>query len=117
MIVGVVKESFPGEARVAMVPGLVPQLAKAGIEVMIESGAGTAAGFLDEEYTAKGAKVVGGRREVYEGADVIAIGELLDYLNPVKLREPDEQDEEIEYTRIVDRPEYQQLMFPFAQEP
>ena len=64
MIVGVVKESFPGEARVAMVPGLVPQLAKAGIEVMIESGAGTAAGFLDQEYTAKGAKVVGGRREV-----------------------------------------------------
>jgi len=72
MIVGVVKESFPGEARVAMVPALVPQLAKAGVEVMIESGAGIAAGFLDEEYTAKGAKVVNGRQEVFQGADVIA---------------------------------------------
>ena len=72
MIVGVVKESFPGEARVAMVPGLVPQLAKAGVELMIESGAGNAAGFLDEEYTAKGAKVVHGRQEVFQSADVIA---------------------------------------------
>ena len=46
MIVGIVKESFPGEARVAMVPALIPQLAKAGMEVVIESGAGDAAGCL-----------------------------------------------------------------------
>ena len=61
MIVGIVKESFPDEARVAMVPALVPQLAKAGIEVIIESGAGTAAGFLDEEYSSKGAKIIASR--------------------------------------------------------
>jgi NAD(P) transhydrogenase subunit alpha len=72
MIVGIVKESFPNEARVAMVPALIPQLAKAGIEVIIESGAGDAAGFLDEEYSAKGAKVVSGRAEVFQGADLIA---------------------------------------------
>jgi NAD(P) transhydrogenase subunit alpha len=72
MIVGIVKESFPGEARVAMVPALVPQLAKAGIEVVIESGAGDAAGFLDDEYNAKGAKVVSGRAEVFQTADLIA---------------------------------------------
>jgi NAD(P) transhydrogenase subunit alpha len=72
MIVGVVKESFPGEARVAMVPALVPQMAKAGIEVVIESGAGDAAGFLDAEYSAKGAKVVSGRAEVFKTADLIA---------------------------------------------
>jgi len=72
MIVGVVKESFPNEARVAMVPGLVPQLAKAGIEVVIESGAGDAAGFLDTEYSAKGAKVVSDRAEVFKTADLIA---------------------------------------------
>jgi NAD(P) transhydrogenase subunit alpha len=72
MIVGIVKESFPNEARVAMVPALVPQLAKAGIEVVIESGAGDAAGFLDSEYTAKGAKVVSGRTEVFQTADLIA---------------------------------------------
>jgi NAD(P) transhydrogenase subunit alpha len=72
MIVGIVKESFPNEARVAMVPALLPQLAKAGIEVVIESGAGEAAGFLDEEYSAKGAKVVSGRAEVFGSAEVIA---------------------------------------------
>ena len=72
MIVGIVKESFPNEARVAMVPALLPQLAKAGIEVVIESGAGDAAGFLDAEYSAKGAKVLPGRAEVFKTADVIA---------------------------------------------
>jgi NAD(P) transhydrogenase subunit alpha len=72
MIVGIVKESFPNEARVAMVPSLVPQLAKAGIEVVIESGAGEAAGFLDKEYSAKGAKVVPERAEVFRTADAIA---------------------------------------------
>ncbi len=72
MIVGIVKESFPNEARVAMVPALVPQLAKAGMEVVIESGAGDAAGFLDDEYSAKGAKVVSERAEVFQTADLIA---------------------------------------------
>jgi NAD(P) transhydrogenase subunit alpha len=72
MIVGVVKESFPDEARVAMVPALVPQLAKAGIEVVIESGAGDAAGFLDTDYSAKGAKVVPGRADVFKTAELIA---------------------------------------------
>ena len=72
MIVGIVKESFPNEARVAMVPALVPQLAKADIEVVIESGAGFDAGFLDEEYSAKGAKVVSSRAEVFQTADLIA---------------------------------------------
>ena len=72
MIVGIVKESFPNEARVAMVPALLPQLAKAGIEVVIESGAGDAAGFLDDEYSAKGAKVVSDRAEVFQSAEVIA---------------------------------------------
>ena len=72
MIVGIVKESFPNEARVAMVPALIPQLAKAGIEVVIESGAGDDAGFLDQEYSDKGAKVVSGRAEVFSSADLIA---------------------------------------------
>ncbi len=72
MILGIVKESFPNEARVAMVPPLLPQLAKAGIEVVIESGAGSDAGFLDSEYSAKGAKVLPTRAEVFAQADVIA---------------------------------------------
>jgi len=72
MIVGVVKESFPGERRVALVPAMLPQLAKAGIEVLVESGAGEAAGFQDAEYTDKGATVAAGRGEVFQRTDVIA---------------------------------------------
>jgi NAD(P) transhydrogenase subunit alpha len=43
MIVGVPRETFPGERRVALVPALIPTLAKAGCEVMVEAGAGEAA--------------------------------------------------------------------------
>ncbi len=71
MIVGVPKESFPGERRVALVPLVVPVLAKAGMEVVIEAGAGEAAGYLDAEFAAKGAQVLPGRAEVFQKADII----------------------------------------------
>ena len=58
MIVGVPRETYPGERRVALVPIVIPNLAKSGIEVVIEAGAGVAAGFPDAEYAAKGAKVL-----------------------------------------------------------
>ncbi|HEY2147021.1 MAG TPA: NAD(P)(+) transhydrogenase (Re/Si-specific) subunit alpha, partial [Pirellulales bacterium] len=58
MKIAVLKETFPGERRVALVPASVPVLAKAGVEVWIESGAGEAAGFLDSQYAEKGAKIV-----------------------------------------------------------
>jgi NAD(P) transhydrogenase subunit alpha len=71
MIVGVPKESFPGERRVALVPSVIPNLTKAKMEVVMESGAGLEAGFLDADYTAKGAKLVTGRAEVFSAADVV----------------------------------------------
>lgn len=71
MIVGVPRESFPGERRVAMVPAVVPSLTKAGLEVVVEAGAGTQAGYLDADYTAKGAKILPSRAEVFGAADVI----------------------------------------------
>lgn len=58
MKIAVIKERFPGERRVALTPGNVPQLTKAGMEVLIERGAGTAAGFLDDDYASKGAQLV-----------------------------------------------------------
>jgi NAD(P) transhydrogenase subunit alpha len=57
MIVGVAKETVAGERRVALVPDLVPKLTGAGLEVVVQSGAGAAAGFLDPVYVAKGARV------------------------------------------------------------
>ena len=70
MIIAALKETFPGERRVALVPAVVAALEKKGVEVIIESGAGEAAGFPDELYTAKGAKIVDSRAEAFATADV-----------------------------------------------
>src|SRR5258708_38977177 len=71
MIVGVPRESYPGERRVALVPTVIPHLTKAGIEVVIEAGAGVEAGFPDAEYAAKGARVLADRAEVFRAADIV----------------------------------------------
>jgi len=71
MIVGVPREIFPGERRVAVVPGVVPTLAKAGLEVVVEAGAGVEAGYSDADYESKGAKIVASRGDVFAGADIV----------------------------------------------
>ena len=71
MIVGVPRETYPGERRVALVPIVIPNLSKAGIEVVLEAGAGVAAGFPDAEYAAKGARVLNTRAEVFSAADIV----------------------------------------------
>jgi NAD(P) transhydrogenase subunit alpha len=71
MIVGVPCESYPGERRVALVPAVIPNLTKAGLEVVIEAGAGTQAGYLDDEYSAKGGKILRERAEVFRAADIV----------------------------------------------
>ena len=71
MIVGVPRESFPGELRVALTPAVVPSLAKAGIEVVLETGAGVGAGYPDAEYLSKGAKLLPQRADVFRTADIV----------------------------------------------
>ncbi|HVC00129.1 MAG TPA: Re/Si-specific NAD(P)(+) transhydrogenase subunit alpha [Candidatus Dormibacteraeota bacterium] len=71
MVIGVPKEIYPGERRVALVPAVLPNLKKAGLEVVIEAGAGAEAGYPDAEYEAKGAKILAGRAQVFSTADVI----------------------------------------------
>ncbi len=71
MIVGVPKESYPGERRVALVPVVIPNLTKAGLEVVVESGAGEQAGYPDALYVEKGAKIVPNRAVVFSTADII----------------------------------------------
>ena len=71
MIVGVPRESFPGERRVALVPAVIPNLAKAGLEVVVEAGAGVEAGYPDADYAAKGAKILPQRAEVFRNANII----------------------------------------------
>ena len=71
MIVGVPRESFPGERRVALVPAVIPTLAKAGLEVVVEAGAGFEAGYPDADFVAKGAKILPQRAEVFRAANII----------------------------------------------
>jgi NAD(P) transhydrogenase subunit alpha len=71
VIVGVPKESFPGERRVALVPSVIANLAKAGLEVAVETGAGVEAGYPDAAYAEKGGKVLPNRAAVFSTADII----------------------------------------------
>src|SRR5690349_6842075 len=70
MILGVPKETFAGERRVAIAPQSVPAFIKGGVEVVVESGAGDAAGFPDAAYTDAKARI-GTRADVY-AADILA---------------------------------------------
>jgi NAD(P) transhydrogenase subunit alpha len=68
---GTPRETFPQERRVAVIPRQCEVLKKAGLEVIIEQSAGVAAGFPDEMYVARGARI-GSREDVFREADVIA---------------------------------------------
>jgi NAD(P) transhydrogenase subunit alpha len=71
VIIGVPKEIYPGERRVALVPAVLPTLIKAGFEVQIQTGAGVEAGYPDSAYSDKGAKIVADRAAVFGAADII----------------------------------------------
>ncbi len=70
MKVGVAKETFPGEKRVALTPASVPTLKKLGLEVLVQAGAGLVAGYEDSNYVDKGAQIVPTRGDVF-GADIV----------------------------------------------
>jgi len=71
MIVGVPKETYPNERRVALIPATVPSLTRARLEVVVESGAGSEAGFPDAAFEAKGARIASDRAGVFSQADLI----------------------------------------------
>jgi len=71
MIVGVPRESFPGERRVGLVPAAIPNLTKAGLEVVMESSAGAEAGYPDADYASAGAKILPTRADVFSTADIL----------------------------------------------
>ena len=72
MIIGIPRETHPGEHRVALTPAAVGLLAKKNLTLHVQSGAGTAAGFTDAQYTKAGATIVDDRATVFREADVIA---------------------------------------------
>ena len=69
--VGVPRETYPGERRVALTPRAAEALIKAKVSVMVESSAGLSAGFTDEEYVKRGVRIAA-RAEVFQSSDVIA---------------------------------------------
>jgi len=71
LILGVPKETFPGERRVALTPGVLPSLAKAGHEVLVERGAGEGAFYPDQAFVEKGGRIAVSRAEVFASAQVI----------------------------------------------
>jgi len=70
-VIGIPKEIFPGERRVATVPEVVPKLAKLGFGVLVQSGAGEAASISDEAYAAAGATIVPDAASLWSRADIV----------------------------------------------
>jgi NAD(P) transhydrogenase subunit alpha len=71
LTIGVPRETFAGEKRVATVPEVVEKLIKLGFGVNVEAGAGAAANFDDTSYEAAGARIAGSAAELYAGSDMI----------------------------------------------
>jgi NAD(P) transhydrogenase subunit alpha len=71
MLIGVPKETWPGELRAAIVPPNVKKLVDAGFSVSVESGIGLPSGFIDEQYSEAGADVTTDRNGLLGSADVV----------------------------------------------
>ena len=71
LVIGIPRETYPGEKRVATVPDVVEKLIKLGFAVAVESGAGDAANFGDDTYRAAGASIVDGAANLWAGADIV----------------------------------------------
>ena len=70
MLIGVAKETWPGEVRTALVPANATKLIKSGFSIAMQSGAGAAAGFTDESFADAGVTIMNSRAEVMAAADI-----------------------------------------------
>ena len=71
LLIGIPKETFAGEKRVASVPEVVVKLVKLGFAVAVESSAGEAAHFSDDDYRAAGAEVLPSATDLWARADIV----------------------------------------------
>lgn len=79
--IGTPKETFPGENRVAMTPESAKQLQKLGFSCLVQSGAGTAAGFSDQAYEEAGVEIVKTAASLWKKSDIVT-----------KVRQPDDKE-------------------------
>lgn len=73
ILVGIPRETYPGEQRVALTPRALDVLSKSGVEFVMEPSAGAAAGFPDSEYQEKGVRLAHSRAEVFEAGVVVQV--------------------------------------------
>ncbi len=106
--VAVPKETQSGERRVALVPGVLKQFGKLGVELLLEKGAGEEAGFDDADYEAGGVRIVQAREELLQEADVLLsvqplgaqeVGQLKEGAVAISFMAPHEGDERIQKLR------------------
>jgi NAD(P) transhydrogenase subunit alpha len=71
LTIGVPRETYAGEKRVATVPEVVEKLLKLGFAVRVETGAGAGANFSDETYQAAGAQIAGSAAELLDSSDIV----------------------------------------------
>jgi len=71
LMIGIPRETSPGEKRVATVPEVVEKLIKLGFKVAVESGAGDAANFSDETYRTAGAEIIDGAAKLWSASDIV----------------------------------------------
>jgi NAD(P) transhydrogenase subunit alpha len=86
LLLGILKESAPGETRVALLPESLKSLLAQGITIEVESGAGVAAGASDAAYTEAGATVTGNRDSILTRADLLPLVNAPDSADQAKLK-------------------------------
>ena len=84
MKIGIPRENYPGEKRVATTPDVATQLQKLGFEVAVEAGAGAAANFVDAAYRDAGCEIVESAADLWKSSDIV-----------MKVRAPDEQETDL----------------------
>ena len=86
MLLGILKESNPGETRVALLPESLKSLRAQGIDVTVETGAGVAAGASDRAYSEAGATVSANRSQVLSNADIVPVVNSLSAVEQAQLK-------------------------------
>src|SRR5210317_2063558 len=84
MKIGVPKENYPGEKRVATTPDVAGQLQKLGFDVAVESGAGAAANFSDDAFRDAGCEIVASAGDLWKSSDIV-----------MKVRAPDDRETDL----------------------
>src|ERR1700739_2187547 len=86
VLIGILKESSPGETRVALLPDSLKGLRAQGIDITVESGAGVAAGASDQAFIDAGATITADRNDLLATADLLPTVNALNAADQARLK-------------------------------